>query len=124
MSETIITKLSWGQIEITTDEQIHQFKDCKIWPGGAREWNWKETGTEHNPGIQPADIEEILEHDVEVVILSRGMLSRLGVCAETENLLRNRNITYHIEETKRAADLFNNLANQGTCVGGVFHTTC
>lgn len=124
MSETIITKLSWGQMEVSIDGQIHQFKDCKIWPGGAREWNWKETGTEHHPGIQPGDIEEILEHDVQALILSKGKFGRLGVCAETEALLQNRKITYYIEETKRATDLYNKFAKQGTRVGGVFHTTC
>jgi NAD(P)-dependent dehydrogenase (short-subunit alcohol dehydrogenase family) len=42
-------------------------------PGGGREWNWLETGTHHNPGIQIAEVEELLEHGAGVVVLSRGM---------------------------------------------------
>jgi len=79
MEDTLITSLAWGQIEVTIGEQIYHFKDCKIWPGGARAWNWEETGTEHSPGIQPADIADVLEHDVEVIVLTRGVLGRLGV---------------------------------------------
>lgn len=124
MEDTLITSLAWGQIEVTIGEQIYHFKDCKIWPGGARAWNWEETGTEHSPGIQPADIADVLEHDVEVIVLTRGVLGRLGVSAETETLLRERGTPYHIENTKQAVTLFNDLAKQEKRVGGVFHSTC
>ncbi len=56
----LISQISWGRIEITTNAKIYQYKDCKVWSGGAREWDWRLTGTHHQPGIQPADIEEIL----------------------------------------------------------------
>ena len=124
MEEILITNLSWGQMEVTIGGQIFHFKDCKIWPGGARAWNWGETGTEHSPGIQPADIEELLAHDVDAVVLAQGVFGRLGVCVETEALLREREISYHIEKTKGAVELFNEMAKQGKRVGGVFHSTC
>ena len=124
MEETLITNLSWGQMEVKIGGQIFQFKDCKIWPGGGRAWNWKETGTEHSPGIQPADIEELLEYDVDIIVLAHGVFGRLGICAETEKLLRERSIPYHIEKTKQAVALFNALAEQGKRVGGLFHSTC
>lgn len=124
MAETLITHLSWGEMEVTIDGIKRYFKDCKIWPGGTRAWDWQETGTSHEPGIQPADIEEILAHDVEIVVLARGVLGRLGVCAETEALLRERDIPYHIKTTKNAVQLFNELAEQGKRVGGLFHSTC
>jgi hypothetical protein len=34
-------------------------KDFKLYPGGGRGWDWTETGTEHVPGNQPTDIEEL-----------------------------------------------------------------
>src|SRR5690606_40772234 len=46
-----ISRLSWGQIEVAGHGA---FKDAKLYPGGAREWDWSETGTRHVPGIQPA----------------------------------------------------------------------
>jgi hypothetical protein len=124
MEETLITNLSWGQMEVRIGGQIYHFKDCKIWPGGARAWNWRETGTEHIPGIQPTDIEEVLVHKIDVLVLARGVFGRLGVCAETETLLRERGIPYHIEKTKQAVTLFNDLAEKGKRVGGLFHSTC
>ncbi len=124
MVETLITDLSWGNMEVSIGGEVQVFKDCKIWPGGARTWNWGETGTSHTPGIQPVDIEEILEHNVEAIVLTRGVIGRLGICAETEALLRERGISYHVEKTNKAVQLFNELVEQGKRVGGVFHSTC
>ncbi len=119
-----ITRVAWGEIEVAIGDRTHRFKDCKIWPGGAVEWEWNQTGTRHQPGIQPADLEEILAHDVEIVVLSRGMAGRLRIKADTEQLLKSKNIEYHIEKTRRATDLFNELAKKGKKVGGIFHSTC
>ena len=124
MAETLITDLSWGSMEVSIAGEKHHFKDCKIWPGGARAWDWGETGTHHSPGIQPADIEEILEKGVDAIVLTRGQFGRLGVSPETEETLRKRGISYHIENTKKAVRLFNDLTRQGKRVGGVFHSTC
>ena len=121
---TLITNLAWGQMEVTAGGLISLFKDCKVWPGGATAWNWNDTGTQHEPGIQPADLEEILKKGVEIVILARGVFSRLGVCPETEKLLRDRGVEYHMLDTKEAITLYNELARQGRRVGGVFHSTC
>ena len=66
-----INHFSWGQIEI--EGQPSFLKDAKLFPDGAREWDWRETGTRHVPGIQPADVEELLENGAEVVVLSRGV---------------------------------------------------
>jgi hypothetical protein len=122
--EMLITHISWGQIEVTVNGQTRRFKDCKLSPGGAQEWDWSVTGTRHEPGIQPADIEDILAQGAEVMILSQGMQLRLHTCPETEQLLRSRGIDYHIKETTQAAELFNTLSRQGKKVGGVFHSTC
>lgn len=121
---TLITHLSWGRMEITLDAQPLPFKDCKVWPGGAKEWDWRLTGTRHQPGIQPADIEEILAQGVEVMILSRGMDLMLHTGPETETLLREKGIEYYIEETKQAVVHFNQLMEAGKRVGGIFHSTC
>jgi hypothetical protein len=121
---TLITHLSWGHMEVTIDGHISRFKDCKVWPGGAKEWDWPRTGTQHRPGIQPADIEELLVHHVDVVILSRGIERMLQTSPEAEHLLQARGLEYHIAETHDAVGLFNTLTRQGKKVGGVFHSTC
>ena len=124
MAEILITDLSWGSMEVSIDGEKHHFKDCKIWPGGAREWRWDETGTHHIPGVQISDVEEILTKDVEVLILTRGQLGRLSISPGTEEALRKKGVSYHIENTKKAVQLFNKLSKQGKRVGGVFHSTC
>lgn len=119
-----ITYISWGRIEVTINGESRTFKDCKVWPGGATGWNWNDTGTRHQPGIQPEDIEDIIARDIEVMILSQGMNLRLHIPRSTEKLLQSRGIEYHIEQTRRAIEMFNELMRKGKKVGGIFHSTC
>src|SRR5262249_30426197 len=115
-----ITHLSWGRMEI---EGVGTGKDFKLYPGGGREWDWDETGTRHVPGIQPADVLELLERGCDVMVLTRGMDLVLQTCPETLELLRNRGIPVHVEETRAAVALYNQLAER-EAVGGLFHSTC
>ena len=98
-------------------------KDFKLYPGGGRAWDWRETGTEHDPGIQPADVEEILDNGADVVVLSRGMRLALKTSPETIELLNKRGVTVHVKETNEAVELYNELARDHA-VGGLFHSTC
>lgn len=115
-----ITFLSWGRLEIAG---LGRFKDAKLFPGGARDWDWRETGTRHVPGIQPADVEELLAHGATVVLLSKGMNERLHVCPETLQLLMEKEIPVHILQTEKAVQLYNKLA-ETEAVGALIHSTC
>lgn len=116
-----ITHLSWGKMTV---EGIGPGKDFKLWPGGGRPWDWSETNTHHYPGIQPADIVELLQHGAVELILSRGMLLALHVCPETIELLEAEKIETHIAETREAGEIYNRLVDEGKAIGGVFHSTC
>lgn len=116
-----IVSLSWGRMTI---EGVGSGKDFKLWPGGGREWDWNETGTRHVPGIQPADVRELIEHGCRIVVLSRGKLLMLQTCPETLELLRSKGIDTHVVETEAAAKLYNELAADHEAVGGLFHSTC
>lgn len=94
-----------------------------MFPGGSHEWNWRETGTGHNPGIQVADVQELLDHGAKVVVLSRGMAECLQVPRETLDYLNGLGITVHVLPTQHAVALYNKLA-QSEPVAGLFHTTC
>jgi hypothetical protein len=87
-------------------------KDFKLWPGGGREWDWKETGTHHVPGIQSADVEELVANGSRAIVLSRGVLLRLQTCPETMSSLEARGIVVHVAETTKAAQIYNDLAMQ------------
>jgi hypothetical protein len=104
-------------------EGLARGKDFKLFPGGGREWDWSETGTHHVPGIQPADVLELLDRGSQVLVLTRGMQLVLRTCPETLALLRERRIPVHVEETRAAVALYNRLAEE-TLVGGLFHSTC
>src|SRR5262245_65108125 len=96
-----IIDVAWGRMDI---EGLGSGKDFKLYPGGGREWDWKETSTEHVPGIQPSDVQELLEKGSRVVVLSRGMQLMLQTCPETLQLLKDKGIGVHVEETRKAAD--------------------
>ena len=115
-----ILKLSWGTLEI---ENLGRFKDAKLFPGGATEWDWRETGTQHVPGIQPADVAELLDKGAIVLVLSSGIAERLQVGPATLKLLERRGVPVHILQTEKAVRLFNEL-RETEPVGGLFHTTC
>ena len=116
-----IKHVSWGRLEV--EGKADPYKDAKLFPGGSRGWNWRETGTGHNPGIQIADVQEVLEHGARVVVLSRGMAECLHVPRETLDFLKERQIAAHVLPTKEAVVLYNKLAETEP-VGGLFHTTC
>jgi hypothetical protein len=116
-----IDHIEWGRMQVAG---VGGGKDFKLWPGGGREWDWSETGTRHVPGIQPSDIEELIDHGVRILVLSRGMLLRLETCAETLQLLQRKGIEVRVAETREAAAIYNELADSGAAVGGLFHSTC
>lgn len=47
----------------------------------------------------------------------------LQTCPETLRLLEDKGVTVHVEETRKAAELYNKLADSEP-VGGLFHSTC
>ena len=116
-----INHVSWGRLEV--EGRAEPYKDAKLFPGGSREWNWRETGTNHVPGIQQADVQELLDHGAKIIVLSRGMKECLKVPPETLEFLKKRQIEAHVLPTAEAAQLYNRLAETES-VGGLFHTTC
>jgi hypothetical protein len=115
-----ITHISWGRMTV---EGIGAGKDFKLYPGGGHEWDWSETGTQHVPGIQPADVTELLDRGSAVIVLTRGMQLVLQTCPETLKLLRDRGTPVHVVETREAVALYNELVEYHA-VGGLFHSTC
>jgi hypothetical protein len=110
----------WGHIDV---EGVGRLRDAKLWPGGGRGWDWNETGTRHHPGIQPSDIAELLDHDPEVVVLSRGRQLRLEACPETMSALHARQIEVVQDETAAAIEAYRALTQAGR-VAALIHTTC
>lgn len=115
-----IRAFDWGRLEV---EGHGSFKDAKLWPGGARGWDWNETGTRHDPGIQPADVQELLDNGARVVVLSRGVNERLRVMPATLDLLRGRGVEAEVLASEEAVRRYNELVGEAA-VGGLIHSTC
>lgn len=115
-----IKEISWGRMDV---EGLGVGKDYKLYPGGGREWDWNETGTRHVPGIQPADVDELLLHGATTVVLSQGMDQRLQVDPATLTYLSARSVEVHVGETREAVKIYNELADRAA-VAGLFHSTC
>uniref|UniRef100_A0A8C7CYF8 Adiposis associated Mth938 domain containing n=1 Tax=Oncorhynchus kisutch TaxID=8019 RepID=A0A8C7CYF8_ONCKI len=69
-------------------------------------------GRTHHPGVQPADLEEVLQKGVETLVIGQGMSEALQVPSST------------VDFTVKAITEYNNLVGQGAKVGGVFPSTC
>lgn len=112
---------SWGRMEV---EEFGSGRDFKLWPGGCAPWDWRETGTGHFKGIQKADVKELIDGGCEVIVIGRGVFSRLRVPASLVRFLEDRGIEVLAADTKTSIQLYNEKADQGAMVGGLFHTTC
>lgn len=116
----LVTHLEWGRIDV---EGGHQFRDAKLFPDGARQWDWRETGTRHVPGVQIADVEELLERGSSAIVLSRGMDLVLQVPADTIRWLEQRGVRVEVLESRQAVARYNELRER-EAVGALIHTTC
>ncbi|MFP3913884.1 MAG: MTH938/NDUFAF3 family protein [Actinomycetota bacterium] len=112
--------MEWGSIET----EVGRFRDAKLWPGGGRGWDWRETGTRHDPGILAADVEELIGHGAHKVILGCGQRGRLGVAEEAEAALRAAGVPWEIYESGEAIERYNRAAARAEPVGALIHTTC
>ena len=115
-----VVRLEWGEVEL---EDGSIFKDVKIFPGGAREWKWTETGTHHQPGVQFGDVKELLENKAETIVLTKGVLGRLNVRDELVRRLEASGITVHVAKTRKAVQIYNQVCNDGVA-GILIHSTC
>ena len=121
---TRITHSSWGKTTIQhPDGSRHEYEDVKVWPTGSRAWDWKEHNTHHVPGVQIADVEELLD-TASIIILSRGMDKVLQVPQATVDYVARHNKIVHVLRTQDAVTLFNKLSTGGKRVAGLFHSTC
>lgn len=109
--------VTWGRIEV---EGCGVFKDARIHPEGAEEWDWSETGTRHSPGVQPADVYPLLERGAVALIIGTGFHERLEVQSETLSMLEERGVEVYVRDTEEATRLLNGLE----CAAALIHSTC
>jgi hypothetical protein len=94
-----ITSFQWGRI---VDSNGCMFKDARIFPGGVEEWDWRKTGTRHDPGIQAMDLADLVEMKPDVVILSRDVDLVLQVPQATIDFARSYAATVLVLQSEQA----------------------
>lgn len=115
-----IANHGWGRITVAD----RTYKDVRLWPGGADEWDWNATGTGHTVGVQPADVADLVERGVQHVVLSQGRQGRLTVSSDTTALLEERGVPHDVLLTDQAIERYEQLRADGVAVGALLHTTC
>uniref|UniRef100_A0A3Q3MK57 Adipogenesis associated, Mth938 domain containing n=1 Tax=Labrus bergylta TaxID=56723 RepID=A0A3Q3MK57_9LABR len=63
MSSPEIASLSWGHMKVKGCSS--SYKDCKVWPGGSRAWDWRETGTD----VPSTTLDFVRQSGVDVRVL-------------------------------------------------------
>ena len=117
----LISKIKWGKVWV--EGYNKPFKDVKLFPGGARTWDWRETGTHHTPGIQTADVVELVEKGAKVIVLSTGFHERLEVSDEALKMLDEAKVKTSVLDSERAVERYNALVETEE-VGALIHSTC
>ncbi|HEY1554025.1 MAG TPA: MTH938/NDUFAF3 family protein [Kofleriaceae bacterium] len=115
-----ITSFRWGQI---VDSTGRVFKDARLFPGGVEEWDWRKTGTRHDPGIQIADLEDLFTTKPDVVILSRGVDLVLQVPQTTVDFAREHAANVLVLQSEQAVAEYNRRITSERVVALV-HSTC
>jgi hypothetical protein len=116
-----ISFFEWGVLRIEGYEEA--FRDAKLYPGGAQEWDWSITNMHHQPGIQPIDVEDMLKKGIDVIILSKGVDEKLYTMPETLLYLEEQGIETHVLQTEAAIEKYNELSETRR-VAALFHSTC
>jgi hypothetical protein len=114
-----VSAFSWGRIEVVG----RTFRDARLYPGGAEEWDWRKTGTHHDPGIQLADVADLLPHRPETVILSRGMDLVLRVPQATVDAIRAHGPKVIVLQSQEAVAEYNARCTREPVVA-LIHSTC
>ena len=115
-----IASFRWGRI---VDSSGHEFKDARLYPGGIEEWDWRKTGTRHDPGIQIADLEDLVATKPDVVILSRGVDLVLQVSEATIEFARSHAAHVLVLQSEDAVAEYNRRITSERVVA-LLHSTC
>ena len=115
-----VASFRWGRI---VDASGRVFRDVRLFPGGVEEWDWRRTGTRHDPGTQIADLADLVATKPDVVILSRGVDLILQVPRSTVDFARSHAATVLVLQSEEAAGEYNRRIAKERVIA-LLHSTC
>lgn len=124
-SQLLIQDIEWGKIQI--NNKIYQH-DVIIDKGNVTQWDWSVFKTNHSEGIKVEEVKAFLidnVFDVNKIVLSRGMQTKLNINEETYLFLRIRKeIEFFAGDTISAYKKYNQWIEEKNNVLAFFHLTC
>jgi hypothetical protein len=120
-----IEDIEWGKIQV--NKTIYQH-DVIINKGVVTQWDWRNFKTNHSEGIKVEELKAFLidgEFDVDKIVLSRGMQTKLNISDETYLFSRIRNdVEFFVGDTISAYRKYNQWVRENNNVLAFFHLTC
>ncbi len=111
----IIDSYSFGKMIVEGESYSN---DLKVFPNKVEPDWWRDRG--HL--LQKSDLEDVLEHSPDLLVIGIGANGRMGVSQEVKEILKQRSIDFVVERTQKAKDHYNNSEVEDKV--GVFHLTC
>ena len=110
-----ITHYSFGKMVIDGKKYTNELQ---ILPNGSvKDWSPRDPHY-----ILPADIEEIVSSNTQILIIGNGANGEAAIPEETITFLKNRNIKVHIFNSHKATELYNNSLKKN--LAALFHLNC
>jgi hypothetical protein len=120
-----IEDIEWGKIQV--NKMIYQH-DVIIDKGVVTQWDWNKYKTNHSEGIKVEELKAFLidgEFDVDKIVLSRGMQTKLNISDEAYLFSRIRNdVEFFVGDTISAYRKYNQWVKENNNVLAFFHLTC
>jgi hypothetical protein len=120
-----IEDIEWGKIQV--NKMVYQ-QDVIINKGVVTKWDWRKFETNHSEGIKVEELKAFLidgEFDVDKIVLSRGMQTKLNISDEAYLFSRIRNdVEFFVGDTISAYKKYNQWVKENNNVLAFFHLTC
>lgn len=120
-----IEDIEWGKIQVNKKTYQH---DVIINKGVVTQWDWRKFKTNHSEGIKVEELKAFLidgEFDVDKIVLSRGMQTKLNISDEAYLFSRIRNdVEFFVGDTISAYKKYNQWVKENNNVLAFFHLTC
>ena len=119
MACPIINSFKWGYIEINGIRYV----DAKIYPNKVENWDWANTDTTHDEGVQPQDVQDLVDQGCTFIIISQGLSRKLEMDFESYKVLLKANIDFLVTDTITAVDRYmDEILDEAHLVGALIHT--
>jgi hypothetical protein len=124
-NKVYIEDIEWGKIQV--NKTIYQH-DVIINKDVVTKWDWRKFKTNHSKGIKVEELKAFLiegEFDVDKIVLSRGMQTKLNISDEAYLFLRIRNdVEFFVGDTISAYKKYNQWIKENNNVLAFLHLTC